>query len=162
MDKKKNKLSLSFFANLTVAVFLIIAPFVFAQFFSINPLIDSMVYLAFWGISTLFFRKCFRVLDDIFTTPGNMQTLELSIPVRTLLLLVALSIPAIAGYFLQFNYILAFIVSAVAFIPATIALDPWLDKLKTDKSETYLGWVLLAIFSSFFISFSIFSGYFLS
>jgi len=148
-----NKRSLSVSRKTVLRVFssfLVFVPFVIFHFFPVNPMFDNIVIWGCVGIGLAIGYK-----GGIFHVPAESvpDLLNLHIVLRILLVVASLLTPVIAGRFLPFDYLIAFIVASVSMFMLMAAFWSWLDKSKV------LGDVLMVLFVLFsYISFGYFSG----
>jgi len=134
---------------LLAAIFLIV-PLVAFHFLSLSPMLTTIVRLVFIAISVLLYRSISKDIMHVST-----QSLPiLPVVVRVFSGAIALSIPAIAGYFLEFSYIVAFLVAVLSFFVASPAVVPWFEKMPQTRGDLF-GAILLVFF---FVAFGFFSG----
>ena len=148
MEKNLNSTSRSTVFKLFSA-FLLFGPFVIFHFFSVNPLFDDIIRWVCVGIGLVL-----GYMGKLFHTPSVDSSSLLKIPfaVRILLFVASLSAPVIAGLFLPFDYLLAFIVATVSMGMLMAAVWSWLESAKFFGDVVMVGFLLFSFFSFAIVS----------
>jgi len=148
MNEQKNMPSRSAVIKRFLALFFLIGAFVLFHFLSVSPLFNSIVFLVCFGIGILLSRASFKEMPD----ESLPESSALLMAVRMFLAIAAFSIPVIAGQFLQFNLLAAFLIAIVSFFISFAAFESMARKVKAkSKIRETLLWSIL--FTIFFISF---------